>query len=100
MERRRGGLAALRHRDFALLFGGTLVSHTGDILQSMAVQWLVLRLTHSAVELTAIGFCQLLPRLILGTLGGVIVDRVDRRKLLITTQIVAMVQSILLFGLV
>ncbi len=59
MAQRHGGLAVLRHRDFALLFGGTLVSHTGDILQSMAQSWLVFTLTHSALKLGVIAFCQL-----------------------------------------
>jgi MFS family permease len=94
------GLSPLRHRDFALLFSGTLVSHTGDLLQSMAQSWLVFTLTHSALKLGVLGFCQLVPRLVLGTLGGVIVDRVDRRRLLITTQTVAMLQSIVMFALV
>jgi len=94
------GLSPLRHRDFALLFSGTLVSHTGDLLQSMAQSWLVFTLTHSALKLGLLGFCQLVPRLVLGTLGGVIVDRVDRRRLLITTQTIAMLQSIAMFVLV
>ncbi|MCU1282573.1 MAG: major facilitator superfamily protein, partial [bacterium] len=78
---RRLGLSALRHRDFALLFSGTIVSHSGDLLQSMAQSWLVFQLTGSAAKLGLCGFCQLLPRLVLGAVGGVIVDRVDRRRL-------------------
>jgi MFS family permease len=93
-------LSPLRNRDFRLLFAGTLVSHTGDIVQSMAQSWLVFQLTHSALKLGVIGFCQLLPRLILGAIGGVFVDRFDRRRLLIVTQAVAMAQSIILWALV
>jgi MFS family permease len=96
----KNGLSTLRHRDFALLFGGTIVSHTGDLLQSMAQQWLVFELTHSAFKLGVLGFCQLAPRLVLGAVGGVLVDRFDRRRVLIATQTVAMVQSIALFALV
>jgi predicted MFS family arabinose efflux permease len=90
----------LRNRDFALLFSGTLVSHTGDLLQSMAQAWLVFQLTHSSLKLAWLGFCQLLPRLLFAAVGGVIVDRFDRRRLLIWTQAAAMVQSVLLFALV
>jgi MFS family permease len=90
----RSAFGVLRHRDFLLLVGGTLISHTGDLLQSIAVSWLVFELTHSALKLALLGFCWMLPRLILGAVGGVVADRVDRRRLLIITQTVAMLQSI------
>ena len=90
----------LRHRDFLLLVGGTLVSHTGDLLQSMAVNWLVFELTHSAFKLGLLGFCWMLPRLVFGAIGGVVADRVDRRRLLIITQTVAMLQSMVFLLLV
>ena len=66
----------------------------------MAQSWLVFQLTHSGLKLGVVGFCQLLPRLVLGTVGGVIVDRFDRRRLLLVTQTVAMLQSIALWALV
>jgi MFS family permease len=66
----------------------------------MAQSWLVFQLTGSAAKLGLTGFCQLLPRLVLGTVGGVIVDRVDRRRLLLVTQSAAMLQSILFWALV
>jgi predicted MFS family arabinose efflux permease len=97
---RSGTFSVLRNRDFALLFSGSLVSHTGDLLQSMAQSWLVFQLTHSAVKLGWLGFCQLVPRLLFSAVGGVIVDRFDRRRLLLWTQVVAMLQSVVLFGLV
>ena len=97
---RRLGLSALRHRDFALLFSGTIVSHSGDLLQSMAQSWLVFQLTGSAAKLGLTGFCQLVPRLVLGAVGGVFVDRFDRRRLLLVTQTAAMLQSILFWALV
>ena len=100
MQSSRSPFAVLRHRDFRLLVGGTLVSHTGDLLQSVAVSWLVFELTHSAFKLALLGFCWMLPRLVFGAIGGVIVDRVDRRRLLIGTQTVAMLQSIVFLLLV
>lgn len=66
----------------------------------MAQSWLVFQLTGSAAKLGLCGFCQLLPRLVFGTVGGVIVDRVDRRRLLLVTQTAAMLQSILFWALV
>jgi predicted MFS family arabinose efflux permease len=66
----------------------------------MAQQWLVFQLTGSATKLAVVAACQLLPRLVLGTVGGVIVDRVDRRRLLFVTQTTAMLQSIAFLALV
>lgn len=66
----------------------------------MAQSWLVFQLTGSAAKLGLTGFCQLLPRLILGAVGGVFVDRFDRRRLLLVTQTAAMVQSIIFWALV
>src|SRR5262245_20423406 len=81
LETGRSPFSVLRHRDFLLLVVGTLISHTGDLLQSMAVSWLVFELTHSAFKLGILGFCWMLPRIIFGALGGVVADRVDRRRL-------------------
>ena len=81
-------------------FSGTVVSHTCVILlQSMAQSWLVWQLTRSPAKLSVVAAVQLLPRLLLGTLGGVICDRVDRRRLLIATQTVSMLQSVVFLGL-
>ncbi|MDB4966318.1 MAG: transporter [Myxococcales bacterium] len=66
----------------------------------MAQSWLVFQLTGSATKLGVVGFCQLVPRLVLGAVGGVIVDRVDRRRLLVYTQTAAMLQSIVFWALV
>jgi predicted MFS family arabinose efflux permease len=82
------------------LFSGTVISHSGDLLQSMAQSWLVFQLTGSATKLAIAAAFQLMPRLVLGTVGGVIVDRVDRRRLLFVTQGVAMLQSIAFLALV
>jgi len=66
----------------------------------MAQSWLVFQLTGSAAKLGLTGFCQLMPRLVLGAVGGVLVDRFDRRRLLLVTQTAAMLQSILFWALV
>lgn len=84
---------ALRHRDFRLLVSGYVPSQTGEYIQQVVQNWLVWELTQSAFYLGLIGFCQFAPRFIFGPLGGVIADRVDRRKLLIVVQLLTAVQS-------
>jgi MFS family permease len=93
-------LSSLRHRDFRLLFFGTSLSHVGDFIQLMAQSWLVWTMTSSPFLLGVVGFCQALPRLLLGAVGGAIVDRMDRRRLLISTQILAMLQAFVFWALV
>lgn len=96
----RRTLASLRHRNFRLLFCGTSLSHVGDFIQAMAQSWLVWTLTQSPLLLGVIGFCQALPRLLLGAVGGAIVDRLERRRLLVTTQVLAMTQAFCFWALV
>jgi len=93
-------LISLRHRNFRLLFWGTSLSHVGDFVQAMAQSWLVWTMTHSPFLLGVIGFCQALPRLLLGAVGGAIVDRLERRRLLVSTQILAMAQAFCFWALV
>jgi MFS family permease len=93
-------LSSLRHRDFRLLFFGTSLSHVGDFIQAMAQSWLVWTMTSSPLLLGVVGFCQALPRLLLGVVGGAIVDRVERRRLLLSTQILAMLQAFTFWALV
>jgi len=93
-------LSSLRHRDFRLLFFGTSLSHVGDFIQAMAQSWLVWTMTGSPFLLGVVGFCQALPRLLLGAVGGAIVDRVERRRLLLSTQILAMLQAFIFWALV
>lgn len=93
-------LSSLRYRNFRLLWFGTALSHTGDFMQVMVQGWLVWQLTESAFLLGIVGFCQALPRLLLSALGGVLVDRTDRRRLLLITQGLAMGQSFLFWALV
>lgn len=74
-----GLLRALSTRDFALLFVGQLGSEVGNGLVQLALPWLVLQLTGSAFQLGFAYFIQFLPMLLFGLLGGVFVDRWDRR---------------------
>jgi len=87
---------ALRHRNFRLFFGGQSISLIGTWMTRIATSWLVYRLTKSPLLLGTVGFAGQIPTFLLAPLAGVIVDRVDRRKLLVATQTLAMTQSLLL----
>jgi MFS family permease len=87
-------LRSLRNRNFRLFFGGQAVSLIGNFMTQTATMWLVFRLSHeSALMLGVIGFASQIPMFLLAPFGGVWVDRLDRRKLLIVTQLLAMAQS-------
>lgn len=91
---------ALRHRDFRLYWSSQLVSLIGTWMQSVAQGWLMHRLTGSPLMLGLLGFAQFLPVLLFSLFAGVLVDRFDRRRLLLVTQSLAMVQSVALAVLV
>jgi len=80
---------ALRHRNFLLFWSGAFLSNTGTWMQAVAQGWLVLQLTDSPFWLGFDGFMSTAPGLLLTLAGGVFADLMDRRKLLINTQIVA-----------
>jgi MFS family permease len=92
-------LRALRYRNYRLFFGGQIVSLAGSWITTTATSWLVYRLTGSALLLGLVGFAGQIPAFLLGPFAGILVDRVDRRRLLIATQIVSMVESFALAGL-
>lgn len=87
---------ALRHRNFRLFFGGQSISLIGTWMTRVATSWLVYRLTKSSLLLGTVGFAGQIPTFLLAPFAGVIVDRIDRRKVLVWTQTLAMVQSLLL----
>ena len=89
-------LRALRHRNYRLFFGGQIVSLSGTWMTQIAMTWLVYRLTGSGWMLGLVGFSGQIPAFLLGPLAGVIVDRLPRHRLLVITQIAAMIQSSLL----
>ena len=96
---RRGAFRALRHRNYRLYFFGQLTSLAGTWMQSAAQAWLVLKLTNSATMLGVVSFAQFTPILLVGLFAGVMVDRVDRRRLIITTQILLMLSAFTLAAL-
>ena len=92
----RQSFRALRYRNFRLFWSGQLVSVVGTWMQSVAQGWLMHRLTGSAFMLGLLGFAQFLPVLLLSLWAGVIVDRVDKRHLIMATQTLALAQAVLL----
>ena len=84
---------ALRYRNYRLFFGGQSVSLIGTWMTRIATSWLVYRLTHSAFLLGVAGFSLQIPILLLGPFAGVWVDRLDRHRVLVITQVLSMIQS-------
>lgn len=87
---------ALRHRNYRLFFAGQGVSLIGTWLTRVAMSWLVYRLTHSALLLGTVGFASQIPTFLLAPVAGVLVDRWSRHRVLVATQVLAMIQSALL----
>lgn len=87
---------ALRHRNYRLFFGGQSVSLIGTWITRVATSWLVYRLTGSALLLGVVGFCGQIPTLLLSPFAGVLVDRHDRHRILVITQVLSMLQSLAL----
>ncbi len=87
---------ALKSRDFRLYFAGQLISLAGTWMQQIAMGWLTYRLTDSVLALGLLGFASQLPILVFGAIGGVWSDRVDRRRLMMWTQTLAMIQALTL----
>ena len=90
------GFRALRHPNFRLFWLGQLVSLAGTWMQSVAQGWLLHRLTASALMLGLLSFAQFIPVLPLALWAGVVADRVDKRRLLLLTQSLMLVQASLL----
>src|ERR1700722_5332665 len=90
---------ALRHRNFRLYFTGQSISLIGTWMTRIATSWLVYRLTGAALLLGIVGFAGQIPTFLIAPIAGVIVDRIDRRKVLVWTQTLAMVQSLAMAGL-
>jgi MFS family permease len=89
-------LRALRHRNYRLFFGGQSVSLIGTWITRIATSWLVYRLTGSALLLGVVGFCGQIPTLLLSPVAGVLVDRHDRHRILLITQVLSALQSLAL----
>ena len=80
------GIAAFRHRNFRLFWGGQLISNTGTWMATVAQAWLVLQLSNDPLVLGVVAAAQFGPVLVLGLVGGVIADVVPKRRVLIVLQ--------------
>ncbi|HWD26892.1 MAG TPA: MFS transporter [Rhizomicrobium sp.] len=96
---RSGLLSVFRHRNYRLFFTGQFVSLMGSWMQNTAQPWLVYDLTHSKLLLGVVSFCSTIPVFFITPFGGMVADRVDRRKFLLVTQSAAMIQAAVLAAL-
>jgi len=93
-------LPALRYRNYRLFFGGQGISLIGTWMQRIAMWWLVYRLSHSPFLLGVVGFTGQIPIFLLTPFAGVLADRMNRRRVLVVTQSLAMIQAFILALLV
>ena len=99
----QGGLAVLRvlrHQEFAIFWSGQAISMVGTWMQTFAQGWVVTNLTKTAFALGLVNFLMALPTLLLMPIGGVLADRVERRKILIYTQWLMLVLAAIMGALV
>ncbi|HEY3971437.1 MAG TPA: MFS transporter [Candidatus Sulfotelmatobacter sp.] len=90
---------ALRHRNFQLFFSGQLISLIGTWMQTVAQSWLVYRLTGSGLELGAVGFASQIPVFLFAPIGGIVADRINRKHVVIATQVSSMLLAFVLAAL-
>ena len=87
---------ALRHRNFRLFFVGQLISLIGTWMQMVAQSWLVLKLSNSPLMLGIVSFAGFMPIVLVALFAGVVVDHVDRRRLIIGAQTLLMISAFVL----
>jgi MFS family permease len=85
-----------RHRNYRIFFTGQLVSLAGTWMQNVALAWLVIELSGSALAIGALAFWRFIPFTVFGLVAGVVADRIESRKLVMATQGAAMAISIAL----
>jgi MFS family permease len=93
-------LRALTYKNYRLYFGGQGISLIGTWMQTVAMSWLVYRMTNSALLLGVVGFISQIPHLFIAPFAGVLVDRWNRHRILIITQILSTLQAAILAVLV
>ncbi|HVD47173.1 MAG TPA: MFS transporter [Candidatus Limnocylindria bacterium] len=92
-------LGALRHRNYRLFLTGQIISTIGTWMQSVAMPWLALQLTHSGLLVGLVLAAQFMPVLLGSQFGGVVADRYRKRSVLLVTQALFMIPSFVLFVL-
>jgi len=84
-------LSVRKHRNYRLFFTGQVISNIGTWMQRVAQAWLVLSLTHSPVAVGILALCQFLPFTLFSLVAGVVVDRLDAWRTVISTQVTQMI---------
>ena len=92
-------LPALKHRSYRIYISGQFISLMGTSMQQLAMSWMIYRMTNSPMWLGVAGFAAQIPVFIFGLFAGVVVDHVNRHKLLIWTQVLAGIQALTLAAL-
>src|SRR5204863_8752391 len=92
----RSSFAALKHKDFRLLWFGQIISVTGSQMQFVAINWHVYLLTKSAFALGLVGLFRAAPIILCSLVGGVVADAINRRRLMIVTQSIMLMTAALL----
>lgn len=85
--------SSLRHRDYRLLWTGSLFASSGEWIQQLSIGWLTYHLTGSPFLLGAVNGFRSLPLLLLGPIGGVAADRFDRKRLMLSSQLLVAASS-------
>jgi MFS family permease len=91
-------LGALRHRTYRLFLAGQIISTVGTWMQSVAMPWLALQLTHSGLLVGLVLAAQFLPVLLGSQFGGMVADRYRKRSVLLVTQTLFTIPSFALFA--
>ncbi len=91
--------AALRFRDFRLLIGGRFVAQIGEMMVSVAIGWELYERTRDPLALGLVGLVQVVPVMLLSLPGGYVVDRYDRKRIVLITQLILILCSLMLAAL-
>jgi MFS family permease len=95
----RVGIGALRHRNYRLYFVGQVISTAGTWMQSVAMPWLALTLTHDAFHVGLVIATQFAPMLVAGQFGGLLADRFPKRRILVCSQLAFIVPAAVMYYL-
>ncbi len=90
----------LAQRNARIFYSGSIVSWTGSWVQRIATDWLAWELTHSALWVSVIAFCNLAPSVVVSPIAGAVADRMDRVRLTMISQFVSVAQAVILVTLI
>jgi MFS family permease len=93
-----GGVLA--QRNARIFYSGSIVCWTGSWIQRIATDWLAWELTHSALWVAVIAFCNLAPSVVVSPIAGAVADRIDRVRLTMASQFVTVAQAVILVTLI